>query len=275
MHINKKRNKLFYGNNKETFYYIFNFGFEYKQKYHLYAGLKIIYENQKEKENIFVKITKLVDNIIKFNNYIAFETNITNIPSFDSFLFYLKFSLLNDQTKFDQLCFLKKNNDNSTLMLLCQMNKNKEMNLVLNETDKLNLSDININYNFIMSYSNKEEIINIKGDGNFIQAEYPQILDFSSNDIINVTFYGSAKEITLNKDSNDLDCQINSKTTQCTVNKSHFKEKINEDYYIYHTNHLGRKSIFYEIPFKDIFNGDIKIIGLNFLFYFCFIFIFL
>ena len=58
MHINKKRNKFFlWNNNKETFYYIFNFGFECKEKYHLYTGLEIIYENQKEKENIFVKIT--------------------------------------------------------------------------------------------------------------------------------------------------------------------------------------------------------------------------
>ena len=142
------------------------------------------------------------------------------------------------------------------LMLLCQIKEENGLQLTMNEINNLNLSDINFNYNFILSYSNKEEIIIDNNIGDYIRWKYPDILDFTSKYDLTFTLYGGKpflEGITLNPKSADLECKSNYPIVQCSVPKSHFKGQKSGYFYIYHSNHKGGKTIFYESnPFQVI-----------------------
>ena len=242
------------------------------------SPISIQYYNKKPKKDIYLEILELLTN----HPYIVFKTNITNISNIDTGYFELNFYRIEygyNQTGF---CYFKKD-ENLPLILICDTNY-PEYDLTLVKLDKLNLSeyDININYNFIISYNKEEKIDKQKCyQCNKISHKYPEILDFTLNDSLqslNLTMYSyqcEKKGITLNLNSPDLICETSlNDITRCIIPKSHFKGKKSGYFYIYHDNCENGKDIFYETsPLKVILpeednesdENNSKICGLSFI----------
>ena len=248
------------GGEFETHLRILSFNKEYGLKIFYMADIITITNKYLvKKQDIFVEINKLLENLIESENYIAYETNVTNIRNIESSYFILNFTESDNDNIFRLECILKKNNDNSPLMVLCKPlfnSKDTKLNIFLNEFYNFNVSYVNYNYNFIISNPMYEEITIYNG-GDFIKGKYPEILNFISKDNLTFTIYGGSKYtkgLTLDPNSEYLKCDKNENVVQCNIPKTHFKEQKNGYYYLYHKNITNGKSKFYEnSPFKVTF----------------------
>ena len=95
-----------------------------------------------------------------------------------------------------------------------------------------------------------DDPINITQPKNtYLYYVFPETLDFSSTDSIEITISGRRTDrltdIRLNPDGEDLDCKFINSLKVCTVPKSHFKN--GGYYYIHHKNNLNKYSTNYEI----------------------------
>ena len=213
------------------------------------------------KEDLFVGITKLIDDKYDIYKGIAYETNITNISNIlmGFFSFSMKFENVGSETD----CFFRKY-ENTPLLLVCLIyDSTNEIHLSKIDNEMI-LDDINIKYNFrIQPVDNKETFNNVFSRSFFIQLSYPQILDFTYQDTFVITLVGNIHDILkirLNEDADDLECEIKGERLflNCAVHKSHFKGKRSGYYSLIHVDdELYEKTIFYEIPpFKVIVNDS-------------------
>ena len=215
----------------------------------------------KEKLNVYVGITRLLENVVEGESQVAYETNVTYInkvaTSFDD---NSKLRFINEYGNYyDSLCYLRKYDDNP-LIIVC-----KPPNI-----GKCWLSGVvtwgyirgNIRYNFIIEpVKNEEKIYHSSGDrGVSIEVLYPETLNFSGTEYLNIYYVpqgsNKLKGITFNKEKGDLDCEIKgSKLVKCRVPKNHFDK--NGYYFTKHTNHLDGKSIYYEsVPVKVVLKAN-------------------
>ena len=199
--------------------------------------------------------------------YVAYETNIKNIPIITTEIFTLPFVEINQDYWIENYCFLKKRNDDLPLLLLCNLYIKKTENetfYTLNEVKDLHLPYIHLDYIFIINIPNTREVITVKKNNEnyirgFLNSIYPEQLNFTSQDSITFVVYSFffSFKIFLNKDSSELKCIVdnNKYAASCIVPKSHFHGKKSGYYNILRLNHKGGKSIFYEInPIKVILN---------------------
>ena len=105
------------------------------------------------------------------------------------------------------------------------------------------------NFNLAAIQNNEYFTITNKEDA-IIYSVYPEELDFNQNDSFIIRYEVDYPEklidIKLNNDSSsELECKNLKGIKECIVPQSHFKNS--GDYYTYHTNSLGYKSISYEI----------------------------
>ena len=205
-----------------------------------------------DKTDIYVEITKLLENNIDFGNYIAYETNVSNISNVDTKKFFtLKLSTGNNIE-----CLLKKTEEMS-LVMICLISKGGEFSLGEIENQTI-VENTNIKYNFIIQPINNTEKCIISGDGGIMLFAIQKVLDFTLYDsiIIDLAIIPSfnSKGIKLNPEGNDLECtDIKEFYKRCTVSISHFNNKTSGYYYTHHDNHLNKSIIFYESsPFKVI-----------------------
>ena len=232
--------------------------------------LKIIY-NLEEKTDIYVGITKLLVNSADTDTYIAYETNVTDIPIIYSDIdLFVPFNLSEDEY---QYCGFRKY-DGYPLYLICETPEFEEdLNYTLaeitTETEIYNVDEINVKYNFIIQPVNNKEIIYSKFTyeiGSKIRFIYPDELNFNLNDsydiIIGTHNAEELKGISFNEKANDLECEIINERNEigflkCKINKSHFIGKQSGYYFIQQSNHLNTKSINYEVPpIKVILNSE-------------------
>ena len=233
----------------------------YQRVFPLIPRIDIIYDVQKV--DLYIGITKLIENITETNRFIAYETNITDINNLYSNLKFISINFENeDGNSYEQSCLFRKY-DNSPLLLVCQINKEginwlKEIN-----EEKIIYDDLNVKYNFrIQPVKNQEKIKYKKEQCAYIYWVYPPVLDFTKNDSLTIE-YGLANPnslngITFNEDVKDLTCQnIGEEVKRCIVPKSHFEGKENGYYFMKHDNHLEGKSFSYEIfPIKIILKNS-------------------
>ena len=205
-----------------------------------------------DKTDIYVEITKLLENNIDFGNYIAYETNVSNISNVDTKKFFtLKLSTGNNIE-----CLLKKTEEIS-LVMICLISKGGEFSLGEIENQTI-VENTNIKYNFIIQPINNTEKCIISGDGGIMLFAIQKVLDFTLYDsiIIDSAIIPSfnSKGIKLNPEGNDLECtDIKEFYKRCIVSISHFNNKTSGYYYTHHDNHLNKSIIFYESsPFKVI-----------------------
>ena len=268
-YITKKQIMVFAHSNEENpnqaRYYINNSPWTYRYIY----DIIIKDERRKVKEIIDVEVTKLLDNIQEMGTYIAYETNIKNIPIITTDIFSLPFVEINKDYWIENYCFLKKRNDELPLLLLCNLYMKKRENetfYTLNEVKDLHLPYIHLDYIFILNIPNTREVITIKKNNEnyirgFINSIYPEQLNFTSQDSITFVVYSFffSFKIFLNKDSSELKCIVDNDKyiASCIVPKSHFHGKKSGYYNILRLNHRGGKSIFYEVnPIKVILNDN-------------------
>ena len=223
------------------------------------SPINIKHEKKIVKKDIYVEVIKLLSNDLECANSIAFETNINDFPIME-FSNTFKLNFTNASFGGQYFCNFKKN-ENSPLLLVCQLSNFEGNYVILKEMDNLNISNIHIKYNFILSYNKNEKIRTFAcGDSSdHISYIYPQILDFTKEDYLNFTtssYQSVYHGIRINKDAEELICtRKDSDVQSCIVPKSHFNGLKTGYYYLYHGHYDKTKdlNIYYEVtPFKVI-----------------------
>ena len=144
--------------------------------------IDVVYNNI-EKTDVYVGITRLLENVVEFDTLIAYETNVTDINNVLSALssFDLVFKNNNGGKKECSCSFQKY--DANPLLIVCFMN-NDGTNWLEEITEEKSYNDLNIKYNFKIRPVNNEEKIycNRNVYGTMVFWTHPQVLDFTKND---------------------------------------------------------------------------------------------
>jgi len=126
----------------------------------------------------------------------------------------------------------------------------------------LELNNLHGIYNFYIQPVKIDDTITINGNGTSLLMIIPKVLDFSSNDSISIDLglfqpeYAKGIRFNLNA-KEDLVCEDRRNIKRCIVPKSHFENKQNGYYNIYHLNHVNKYIKFYEqSPIQVIFQND-------------------
>ena len=205
-------------------------------------GITFNYLNAPKTE-INIQITNLLTPNVDYNNFIVYETNVEDIPIISTNIFNIAPNR-NDATR----CLFKKNNEKGKLLLLCLANTLGE--ITLGQIDEITLDNINILYNFKIAATQKDDKITVKyGQSAIITSVNPTEIDFNKKSSYTIIYETNSPElltgIKLNKDSSELECTNRMGSKECIVTNAHFKKS--GDYYTYHDNNFGTKSISYEI----------------------------
>ena len=218
-----------------------------------------------KKETVYISINNLLNKNLVLNEFVAYETNMTNMPNILSKAFPMEFS----DSKTFKNCFLKKGEEKA-LLLICLALEPGKFNL--KETTALTeLKDIHINYDFVISPINNKEIFEVKdGESNYISDIYPQVLNLSSSNNITLQLFMAqpslVEGIKLNSESRTfLDCKDGIQVKKCIVDRRHFQLKKGGYYYLSYSNNSNESNIFYfSFPIKVILPVEnAVIIGFN------------
>ncbi len=223
-------------------------------------------KTEKPRKRVYVEIKRLLSPSVVSTFYLTYETNVTNIDVLRTKGGIFKFIGENDN--YLTTCFFKTKKDDNKLLFICAI-QDTFGTYRLDKVNRLSLDFIDYNYNFTVNYQ-KEESYSRGVKSEYIIGVYPNILDFTSQNETNFSIVGyinyNLDKLTLNLESENLKCEANYKytTIQCIVPKSHFQGKKSGYYYLYYTNFLGGKSLFYEVePFKVILSGSIISFSIN------------
>ena len=237
---------------------------EYQTEFQFVDYIIFKYISNKRKENIKVKIKKLLTNCTENYKYIAYETDIINLPIISTDIysgFYLDFENSSGCEYFKSKCRFVKYNI-GPLLILCKIEGNKgEYRLKIIEKE-IDVEFLNINYNFVIQPINNTEIFYLSDTKieYFGFINYYKLLDFREKEVYEIFYYmknpNEIKNIRLNDDLNDdLYCTDNNKVKTCIINKNHFQGKGNGFYYTSYKNKCGYRNILYEFsPIKIILN---------------------
>ena len=193
-----------------------------------------------QKEDIYLKLEKLLEHESDMNNYFAYETNVTQLPKLNT----LNFKTQNFECKF------VKYDESTPLYLICFGIKSGNYTF---GNEGFNKNDINYKYNFILTSEGlNDEIIHIsENNGYSIEYQSSLILDYSSKDTFIIPLFNNVRlnNLRFNLDGEDIICGDNDK---CTVPKSHFKGK-NGTYFLNTKNSFGKYVKIYELfPYQVI-----------------------
>ena len=216
----------------------------------LVGRITVIY-NTVQKTDVFVGITKLLENVAEGDSSFALETNVTNIKQVLTIPDNLNFDIFNENKNTNAFCSFRKDYNNP-LLIICFANNEIKDDFSLTDLEKEIIVDkSNVKYTFrVQPFKIKEKIYySSKYNGTNIMHILPEMLDFTKNENLNVYYsaerVAKLKGITFNKDKGDLSCEIiNGGLYRCNVPKTHFDK--NGYYITKHTNHLNTKSTFYE-----------------------------
>ena len=252
----------------KAIYSTMSFNKEYGFKMNFLISIILLKNTKKQKQDIYVELQNLISIKEESYRYIAYKTNITNLPFIQTTAFSFNFKNLNSSKVYERPCFFKNDGDNAPLMFLCKMEKEENNILILDDfQSQKTYTEFHQNYNFIISYPKRESFTITEGLGNYFNAKYPDVLDFSTKNEINFTLTGIVNDIhkfISNSKSEGLVCDYPLLlVVNCKVTKSHFEGEKSGDFSLYYINTLGEKSKIYEIsPFKVILSESTS--GSNF-----------
>ena len=198
-----------------------------------------------DKKDVFVGISKLLENQAGKASFITYETNVTNIPN--NLLGGNGFNLEFDN--YDSFCFFRKY-DNSPLLIICSIHNIGENTFLKEIKNEIILKEEHIKYNFRIQPFNIKEIIYYNYNSFALHYSYPEILDFTKQDNLTIIYIiypnnNYIPSLKLNKDADELECKLEFNISLiCVVPKSHFKGKKSG----YYSTIISSKSIAYEIP---------------------------
>ena len=214
------------------------------QEFDLIPELKIT-SSLNRKETIYVQITSLLSTTYDLNNSGAYSTNVTQISNV-----FTGYFLINEKKQI--FCFLKKAG-NDPLYLLCKWQNLGSFTLG-QITNLIILDNINIRYNFRIVPGSNTDTFTIGGLGSLPLYIYPQVIDFYFNDSISVYIRMENPEYitSISLDYNYLSCENSNSTSllsykKCIINKSFFKEGLNQYYNLFHNNYYTNRAGFYEL----------------------------
>ena len=202
-----------------------------------------------QKENIYVGINRLLDNELREDNFVPFETNVTNISNL------ITDGVQCNMAENENTCFLRKDPD-KPLLLLCTgfIEDDYPLKDLINK--EIIFDNINVKYNFrIQPTDNTEELeIDFEGGG-YIYLTYPKILDFTKKNKYQVHFLFGKKSndyyysnLRFLPDLNDLLCAPSNNSFICTIDSDYFENNPNGYYNLYYLKRLKTYSILYEVP---------------------------
>ena len=200
-----------------------------------------------EKEDIYIGVIDFTNEIVEAGTAFGFVSNVTSLPNMQSRIIPSK--IYYKKTKANPLLLLLINEEEDTINI-----KGLDKEMVLN--------NMHYKYNFRIQPFKFNKTIYVKNKGTEITLIYPEVLNFINEEEITVRLLMSepslGKNIRLNKDSYDLDCDDLIGMKKCIVHKSHFENAGTGYYYTYHSNHAGNLSIYYNSePFNVITTPNI------------------
>ena len=208
--------------------------------------ITITYENV-QKEDIYIKLEKLVGTITELGTPFAFETNVTEIPN-----------LISDRSNAlpNAFSYFKKMTG-KPLMLFIEYSSERENMPAPSFPNELVLSDIHYKYNFRIQPFQFNEIISIQNFGTKVSFVYPEKINFISSNSETIRLIMDkphlANGIKLNPESKSyLECEDLNEMKKCIVPQSHFNWKKSGYYNTYHMNHEGDLSIYFDAPLIDV-----------------------
>ena len=214
------------------------------------------------KENIYVYITQLAQNVFLETKYMTYKTNVTNISNVVS----SKFNYQKEYSKWDYIyltnCYFKKT-DKDPLLLLCE--KNMKQSCFGELREEIILNNSNIKYNFRIQPVTRKEIA-IFDVGFTALFSFPKLLNFTSSDefVLNYLIKSSIffKNIKLYTTSPYLHCkEIRDPYVKCIVSRKYFENQKSGYYYTYVlSKEIEKYAIVYEFtPIHVIIPNDKKI----------------
>ena len=219
----------------------------------------IINDNLWQKKDLYIKITRLLQNYINTNNYIAYETNVTSTSNIKSATFDI-------QTENENInCYMKKAGDDP-LLILCKWSYSYD-NELGRITYTSNISNSNFKYNFIILPQYNNETFRATNSHATLLFSYPKILDFTSKEKFTINYvydniYNIDGYIRLIPYNKELTCKhsINSYILSCDISRSYFGNEKSGFYYTYHLIYNDIYSAYYEhSPMQVIIPDDNKI----------------
>ena len=210
-----------------------------------------------EKIKKYIKIHDLLNNYTQLGEPVAYTTKYNGkLPNLITNVFLMRFIEYNNNKEEVAYCTFKKR-EGIDLLLLCEITDEGIFSLKP-ITEKVVLQDEHYKYIFIIIPSENNNIVKVSDFGTDVQITYPNILNFTFEDSLNIEYVmdlpNYAFNIKLNPDSkNDLECNDISKMKTCIVPLSHFQAKESGYYQTYHYINNRGYSVFYaSAPFKVI-----------------------
>ena len=223
------------------------------------TGPIILTDNIAQKTDVYIRITKLLENVMETNSFITYETNVTNINKVMTSIEHFRLEFENDKGKTESPGCLFKKNDGFPLFIVCFVifDGTSWLKEIKNETV---VGEANIRYNFRIQPGKNEDKIYSGGEGSPILWSYPEILNFTKADTLYIDLdedVSSDYKLTFNENKPDLSCaKRDNGLLRCTVSSNHFEGKQSGYYFIKHTNFKNTKSTNYEsTPVKVIVSG--------------------
>ena len=163
--------------------------------------------------------------------------------------------IFNNKTKINDRsfnCYLIKHNQLTPLYFICGSNEDIAYKYIkIIDFDDFKAYDIHYKYNFILNPVQIDSTISFVDEYyDTIDSIFPEILDFSNTDSLNVYLHtgvpGWTNDIRLNEAGNDLKCENKEFIKICKVPKSHFNDNKNGYYFIHHKSAVNGYMTHYE-----------------------------
>ena len=249
--------------------YLYSFSPEntdyYMQKHINVLNIKVYIKNLK-KTDIYVEINKILDKTLQNNNFVSFETNVTNISDLITEEGLCK---LNEN---NYTCYLKKEWDKPLLLLCKGFNEgNYSLNQLINK--EITFDNINVKYNFkIQPIISSEEFEISNKCGANIDFIYPTILDFTlKNEYKIYLLFGENNCYEPNTPKLRLAPKFetfhfshyDSLFSSFNIQSSYFENNLDKYYNLYHLNSLNNYSKYYEVPSFEVIKPNRKNINIR------------
>ena len=146
-------------------------------KINLINNISIIDDIQKQ--DIYLSIVRLLQykNYVHETNYIAYETNVTNIEN-----------VVTGKTEFKKYnCYLKKSGNSPLLFLI--------NGSYIGDRDEIIYINLNIKYNFIIQIDGLKKSCYIGSEGSIASFVYPKVLNFSLAEELHINYVMNSQSL--------------------------------------------------------------------------------
>ena len=137
----------------------------------------IIKYEEKEKENIYVQLTGLMNDVSESGVSVAYSTNVSLIPNLYTHLFTIQFYDLYNDKYTDGYCYFKKTTSDN-MYFLCDIIGDGYF-YVLETENNTEINDASYKYNFVILPIEIYDIIKVSDFGTEIYLTYPNVLNFT------------------------------------------------------------------------------------------------